>query len=390
MPLFSSADVSHMSRALQLAERGLYTTDPNPRVGCVLVKDGEVVGEGWHAVAGGPHAEVIALQQAGEAARGATAYVTLEPCCHHGKTPPCSDALIQAGVARVIAAMEDPNPRVAGQGLKQLEQAGIEVAAGLLQVQAESLNPGFVQRMRIGRPFVRSKLAMSVDGRTAMASGESKWITGAAARSDVQRMRARSSAIMSGIGTVLADDPSLTVRIETDEQGRASVAEGRKPGATAELAARQPLRVILDPHLSTPETARFLSQPGKSLIVTATEEPEVQERLERAGAEVVYLPNGSDAIDLHALMGLLAEREVNEVLLETGAILSGAVLRAGIIDELVIYMAPKLMGDGARGLFHTPGLDKLADAVSLDIRDVRAIGNDWRITARILPEEEVG
>ena len=387
MPSFSSADISYMSRALQLAERGLYTTDPNPRVGCVLVKDGKVVGEGWHAVAGGPHAEVVALQQAGEAARGATAYVTLEPCCHHGKTPPCSEALIQAGVVRVVAAMEDPNPRVAGEGMKQLQQAGIEAVSGLLQAQAEALNPGFVQRMRIGRPFVRSKLAMSVDGRTAMASGESKWITGEAARRDVQHLRARSSAIMSGIGTVLADDPSLTVRLD-EEQGRSSVVGGRTPGATlGEESPRQPLRVVLDPHLSTPENARFLTQPGKSLIVTATEEPELQERLEGAGAEVVYLPHGTDAIDLHALMRLLAEREINEVLLETGAILSGAVLRAGIIDELVIYMAPKLMGDGARGLFHTPGLDNLADAVSLDIQDVRAIGQDWRITAKVLTEE---
>lgn len=371
MTTFDAADTAFMSRALQLAERGLYTTDPNPRVGCVLVKDGEVVGEGWHAVAGGPHAEVVALQQAGAAARGATAYVTLEPCCHHGKTPPCSDALITAGVARVVAAMEDPNPRVAGQGLRQLQQAGIEVASGLLSAQAEALNPGFVQRMRIGRPFVRSKLAMSVDGRTAMASGESKWITGEAARRDVQHLRARSSAIMSGIGTILADDPSLTVR-----------------AGDGTLATRQPLRVILDPHLSTPESARFLGQPGRSLIATATREPEVQEQLEQAGAEVVYLPHGPDAIDLHALMRLLAEREINEVLLETGAILSGAVLHAGIIDELVIYMAPKLMGDSARGLFHMPGLDTLADAVALEIRDVRAIGQDWRITASVLPPDE--
>jgi len=370
MSSFSAADIRYMSRALQLAERGLYTTAPNPRVGCVLVKDERIVGEGWHALAGGPHAEIVALEQAGEAAYGATAYVTLEPCCHHGKTPPCSDALIAAGVTRVVAAMEDPNPRVAGQGMSQLQQAGIETASGLLAAQAEGLNPGFVQRMRIGRPFVRSKLAMSVDGRTAMASGESKWITGEAARHDVQHLRARSCAIMSGIGTVLADDPSLTVRLENGEQ---------RP--------RQPLRVILDPHLSTPESARFLRQPGVSLIVTATEEPELQQRLEQVGAEVIYLPHGPDAIDLHALMAVLAEREINEVLLETGAILSGAVLRAGLIDELVIYMAPKLMGDGARGLFHTPGLDKLADAVSLEIQDMRAVGQDWRITARVQSEE---
>ena len=366
---FSPADVQYMSRALQLAELGLNSTDPNPRVGCVLVRDGQVVGEGWHQMAGGPHAEPIALQQAGEAARGATAYVSLEPCCHHGKTPPCSDALIDAGVVRVVAAMLDPNPLVAGRGLQQLQEAGIEVASGLLAAQAEALNPGFVSRMRDGKPYVRCKLAMSLDGRTAMASGESKWITGSAARADVHRLRARSSAIMSGIGTILADDPSLTVRLDNDE-----------------LAPRQPLRVILDPHLSTPPTARFLSQPGQSLIVTACEEGGPRTALEAAGAEVVRLPQGADAIDLHALMSLLAERQINEVLLETGAILSGAVLHAGMIDELVIYMAPKLMGDGAKGLFHTPGLERLADAVSLDIQDIRAVGNDWRITARPLAE----
>lgn len=364
MAEFSTSDIAHMSRALQLAARGVHSTDPNPRVGCVLVRDDQVVGEGWHEVAGGPHAEVLALQQAGDAADGATAYVTLEPCCHHGKTPPCSEALLKAGVARVVAAMEDPNPQVAGKGLQQLREAGIEVAGGLLQAEAEALNPGFVQRMREQRPYLRCKLAMSLDGRTAMASGESQWITGEAARHDVHRLRARSSAIMSGIGTVLADDPSLTVR---------------EPDGT--LAPRQPLRVVLDPHLSTPTGARFLQQPGRSLIVTATEEPEVQQQLEQAGAEVIYLPHGADAIDLPGLMGELAAREVNEVLLETGAILSGAALRAGLIDELIVYMAPKLMGDGARGLFHTPGLESLADAVELEISDIRAVGRDWRITA---------
>jgi diaminohydroxyphosphoribosylaminopyrimidine deaminase / 5-amino-6-(5-phosphoribosylamino)uracil reductase len=366
MSEFSTTDASMMSRALQLAERGLCTTDPNPRVGCVLAVEGQVIAEGWHEVAGGPHAEIVALEKAGEMARGATAYVTLEPCCHEGKTAPCSDALITAGVARVVAAMEDPNPRVAGQGLQQLREAGIEVASGLLQAQAEALNPGFILRMRERRPLVRCKLAMSLDGRTAMASGESKWITGTAARKDVQRLRARSSAIMSGIGTILADNPSLTVR---DAEGT--------------VAERQPLRVVLDPHLSTPTDARFISQPGSSLIVTAVDEPELQEQLEQAGAEVVHLPNGNDSIDLHALMGVLATREINEVLLETGAILSGAALRAGIIDELVFYMAPKLMGDGARGLFHTPGLESLADAVQLSISDMRAVGDDWRITATI-------
>ncbi|MEJ2407244.1 MAG: bifunctional diaminohydroxyphosphoribosylaminopyrimidine deaminase/5-amino-6-(5-phosphoribosylamino)uracil reductase RibD [Candidatus Thiodiazotropha sp.] len=366
MPDFTPTDIAMMNRALQLAERGLYSTDPNPRVGCVLTKEGHIVGEGWHEVAGGPHAEIVALNQAGDVARGATAYVTLEPCCHHGRTPPCSEAMIKAGVSRVIAAMEDPNPKVAGQGLRQLADAGIDVASGLLSAQAELLNPGFVLRMREQRPYVRCKLAMSLDGRTAMASGESQWITGTAARHDVHRLRARSSAIMSGIGTILADDPSLTVRNPDDS-----------------LAIRQPMRVVLDPHLSTPVDARFLKQPGKSLIVTATEEAEVQELLEKAGAEVIYLPHGADAIDLRALMKVLAEREINEVMLETGAILSGAALRAGIIDELVIYMAPKLMGDGARGLFHTPGLQSLADAVELSIGDIRAVGDDWRINATV-------
>ena len=368
---FSSADRQYMAQALQLAALGLNSTDPNPRVGCVLVRDGHIVGEGWHEVAGGPHAEVVALRQAGEAARGATAYVSLEPCNHHGKTPPCSEALIAAGVARVVAAMDDPNPLVAGQGLERLRQAGIAVASGLLSDEAEALNPGFAQRMRIGKPLVRCKLAMSLDGRTAMASGESKWITGTAARADVHRLRARSSAIMSGIGTILADDPSLTVRLEDDV-----------------LAPRQPLRVILDPHLSTPADACFLSQPGRSLIVTACQEGGPRVLLERAGAEVVYLPGGPDAIDLHALMSMLAERQINEILLETGAILSGALLHAGIIDELVIYMAAKIMGDSAKGLFHTPGLDRLADAVPLQIDDIRAIGEDWRITARPLPDTQ--
>lgn len=366
---FSPEDIQYMAGALQLAELGMNGTDPNPRVGCVLVREGTIVGEGWHQQAGGAHAEIHALQQAGELARGATAYVSLEPCCHHGKTPPCSEALIEAGVTRVVAAMLDPNPLVAGQGLAQLQQAGIEVASGLLASQAEALNPGFVSRMREGKPYVRCKLAMSLDGRTAMASGESKWITGAAARADVHRLRARSSAIMSGIGTILADDPSLTVRLENDQ-----------------LAARQPLRVILDPHLSTPTTARFLTQPGQSLIVTTCEDSAPRALLEQAGAEVVQLPQGPDAIDLHALMDLLAQREINEVLLETGAILSGALLHAGIIDEIIVYMAPKLMGDGAKGLFHTPGLEQLADAVELDILDIRAVGRDWRIRARPLPE----
>lgn len=364
MTSFTTADHRFMAHALQLAERGLYTTSPNPRVGCVLVQGGEIVGEGWHEFAGGPHAEVNALRMAGERAYGATAYVTLEPCCHHGRTPPCSDALIAAGVSRVVVAMEDPNPQVAGKGLEQLRHAGIEVASGVLTAQAEALNPGFVMRMREGRPFIRSKLAMSLDGRTAMASGESKWITGPAAREDVQRLRARSSAIITGIGTVLADDPQLNVRLEG--------------------VSHQPLRVVLDPHLSTPASAQIVKTPGKTLIVTASDDKGPRQVLEAAGAEVVVLAErADDTIDLAALMALLAEREINEALLETGAILSGAMLHAGLIDELIVYMAPILMGDGARGLFHTPGLEAMADVVPLAISDIRAVGEDWRITARI-------
>lgn len=364
MTTFTVDDQRFMARALQLAERGLFTTAPNPRVGCVLVSNGEIVGEGWHEFAGGPHAEIHALHMAGERARGATAYVTLEPCCHHGRTPPCSDALIAAGVSRVVAAMEDPNPKVAGNGLAQLRQAGIVVESGLLASQAELLNPGFVMRMREGRPFVRCKLAMSVDGRTAMASGESKWITGPSAREDVQRLRARSSAIITGIGTVLADDPQLNVRLEG--------------------VRHQPLRVVLDPHLSTPPTAQIVTTPGKTLIVTACHSKAPRQALEAAGAEVAVLPEHvGDTIDLAALMVLLAEREINEVLLETGATLSGAMLHEGLIDELIVYMAPILMGNRARGLFHTPGLEAMADVVPLAICDIRAVGEDWRITARI-------
>lgn len=368
---FSATDHQWMARALELACRGLYTTDPNPRVGCVLVKGDEVVGEGWHERAGEAHAEINALKMAGERARGATAYVTLEPCSHHGKTPPCSEALIAAGIGRVVAAMEDPNPQVAGSGLRQIAAAGIATASGLMSREAEALNPGFIQRMRHGRPFLRSKLAMSLDGRTAMASGESKWITGSAAREDVQRLRARSSAIVTGIGTVLADDPSLTVRL-----------------ATLGDAPRQPMRVVLDPHLSMPLDARMLALPGRTLIITACPEDDpdndaIREQLQARGAEVVSLPNGHDSIDLAAAMALLGRLEVNEVLLETGATLSGAVLRAGLIDELVIYMAPKLMGDGARGLFRLPGLDTMDATIGLTIADVRAVGDDWRITATV-------
>ncbi len=359
----SAIDYQFMSQALQLARKGLYTTDPNPRVGCIIVKDGEVVGEGWHERAGEPHAEVHALHAAGNKAAGATVYVTLEPCCHHGKTPPCSEALIEAQIARVVVAMQDPHSRVAGQGLQQLREAGIEVATGILEAQAQALNPGFIKRMQTGRPYVRSKLAMSLDGRTAMASGESKWITSEAARQDVQRLRARSSAIVTGVGTVLADDPNMTVRLENTE--------------------RQPLRVVVDTHLSMPVTARMLQQPGRTLVMTCSEDDAAREALEQAGAEVTRLPFSRDTVDMPAVLDTLGEMEVNEVLVETGATLSGAMLQAGLIDELIIYMAPILMGDDARGLFRLPGLASMEQKIGLEITDIRAVGKDWRVTARV-------
>jgi len=360
---FTADDARYMARALELAQRGLYTTDPNPRVGCVLVREGEVVGEGWHERAGQAHAEVNALRAAGERARGSTAYVTLEPCCHHGRTPPCSRALMDAGVARVVAAMTDPNPRVARQGVTELERAGIQVDLGLMQEQAARLNPGFVRRMTRGRPLVRVKLAVSLDGRTALDTGESQWITGDAAREDVQRWRARSSAILTGIGTVLADNPSLNVR--------------------AFDIGRQPMRVVIDGRLSMRPEARLLKLPGKTLVVTAEDDSEAAEPLLAAGAEVMVLRAGPGQVDFSGLMHDLAEREVNEVLVEAGATICGALLQAGVVDELLLYMAPHLLGSTARGMFNLPPLASMQDRIGIEIQDICAVGQDWRILARV-------
>ncbi len=363
MTAFTPEEVRHMAHALTLARRGFYTTDPNPRVGCVIVRDGRTVGAGWHERAGEAHAEVHALKAAGDLARGATAYVSLEPCCHAGRTPPCTQALIKAGIARVIAAMPDPNPKVAGQGIAELERAGIRVDVGLLQPEAERLNPGFIRRMTHDRPYVRVKLAVSLDGRTGLANGESKWITGEAARADVQRLRARSSAILTGVGTVLADDPSLTVR-DID-------------------IGRQPLRVVLDGYLSMRPEARLLKLPGKTLVVTAVDDDTDAEPLLAAGAEVLVMPEGPGQVSLRGLMQDLSGREVNEVLVEAGATVCGALLEAGVVDELVIYLAPHLLGSGARGMFNIPELSAMQDRVELEIDDVRAVGKDWRIVARV-------
>jgi len=375
----NAADHRYMARALRLAERGLYTTHPNPRVGCVLVKNDRVIGEGWHRRAGEPHAERLALAAAGEAARGATAYVTLEPCCHHGRTPPCTDALIESGVTRLVAAMEDPNPRVAGQGFQRLREAGIEGHGGVLQAQAEALNPGFIKRIREGLPYLRVKLAMSMDGRTAMASGESQWISSEASRRDVQRLRARSSAILTGIGTVLADDPSMNVRLDPGDLA------GMEEGDTV----YQPVRVVLDARLNMPAESRMLTLPGQTVVLCADEDPVHAARLEAAGAHVVPLPGDERGVDLRAALEYLAEQEVNEVLLEAGATLAGSALQSSLVDEIWLYMAPHLMGDAARGLFHLPGLERMAQRIPLEIADLRRIGPDVRFILRPLRQTEI-
>lgn len=360
---FSAADACYMARALKLATRGLYTTDPNPRVGCVIVKNGTVVGEGWHVCAGQPHAEALALQQAGGRARGADVYVTLEPCDHFGRTPPCADALVRAGVRRVVAAMRDPNHLTDGKGFETLRGAGIEVSTGLLEDRAQALNPGFVSRLTRGRPYVRLKVGASLDGRTALASGESRWITGEAARADVQTLRARSSAVITGIGTVLADDPELTVR--------------------AFDIGRQPLRVVADSNLRTPAQAKILRRPGRALIVTTSGDSHRADTLVAAGAEVARLRGGKGGVNLAQLLSFLAKFEVNEVLVEAGASLAGAFLTAGLVDELVIYFAPAFLGDAGRGMFRLPMIAALAQRLEVTITDTRAVGDDWRITARI-------
>lgn len=358
-----AADHRYMARALQLAERGLYTTDPNPRVGCVLVRNGRIVGEGWHRRVGEAHAEIEALRFADGRTSGATAYVTLEPCCHHGKTPPCTEALVAAGVVRVVAAMEDPNPRVAGKGLAALRTAGIRTECGLLGEAAAALNPGFCRRMRGERGLVRSKLAMSLDGRTALANGESRWITGEAARLDVHRLRARSSAIVTGVDTVLADDPSLTARLDTDDE------------------VLQPVRIVLDSHLRTPVTARVLAQPGRTVILTTSESGERICALSLAGAEVHVLAarEGSGRVDLRALAQYLALNEYNEVMVEAGATLNGALLQAGLVDEWVVYMAPCVLGSGARGILDFGPLHRIGDRPEMRISEVRHVGPDLRI-----------
>ncbi len=369
---FLPEDYGFMSRALQLAAQGLYTTTPNPRVGCVLVKDGVVIGAGWHESTGQPHAEINALSdsftkvgaggtaQGGLAVtKGATAYVTLEPCSHHGRTPPCTNALIRAGVTRVVAAMQDPNPLVAGQGLAQLASAGIAVSSGLMETEARALNIGFVSRMTRGRPWLRLKVAISLDGKTALNNGVSQWITGPDARRDAHAWRARSCAVLTGFGTVRDDDPRLTVR---------------------EVATpRQPRPIVVDSRLETPLTAKLLA--GGALIFAARPDTEKTSRLTARGAEVVVLPNPAGKVDLSAMLQELGRRGYNEVLVEAGAKLNASLLREGLVDELLIYQAPVLLGDKARGMADLPELMELAGARRLAITDRRMVGTDQRILA---------
>jgi diaminohydroxyphosphoribosylaminopyrimidine deaminase/5-amino-6-(5-phosphoribosylamino)uracil reductase len=365
---WSDADRGYMSRALQLAAKGLYTTHPNPRVGCVLVKEGQIVGEGYHLRAGEGHAEVNALAQAGENAKGSTAYVTLEPCSHFGRTPPCAVGLIDAGVTKVIAAMVDPNPQVAGRGLEMLRAQGIETSAGLLETEAKALNPGFIKRMETGLPQVRIKMASSLDGRTAMASGESQWITGPDARGDVQKLRAQSSAIVTGIESILLDDPSLTVR----------EAELDLPNAS-EIVKQQPLRVVLDSSLRMPVDAKILKQPGRTLIATCSDDRLKKEKLESGGAQIIVLPSEEGRVPLRALLKWLADEEqCNELLVETGATLAGEFIKQGLADEIQLYMAMKLLGSDARPVFTLP-LSKMSEQVELRQIDSCMLGDDLKL-----------
>lgn len=370
----AGGDRCYMARALQLAEKGLYTTDPNPRVGCVLVKDGEIVGEGWHRRVGGPHAEVEALRAANGRTVGATAYVTLEPCCHHGKTPPCTEALITAGVERVVAAMEDPDPRVGGKGLAALRTAGIVTECGLLAESAKALNPGFCSRMQRGKPFIRSKLAISLDGRTALASGESRWITSDDARRDAHRWRARSAAIVTGIDTVLADDPSLTARLDRCDE------------------VLQPVRIVLDSQLRMPITAKLLRQEGRTVIVTLAADEERVRELSDAGAEVHVMESaaGSARVPLDALAHYLARNEYNEVLVEAGSTLNGAFLQSGLVDEWIAYLAPCVLGDTARGVFSIAPLNRMDQRWQMRIHDIRHLGRDVRLRLGQVPRPAQG
>ncbi|MGC1507565.1 bifunctional diaminohydroxyphosphoribosylaminopyrimidine deaminase/5-amino-6-(5-phosphoribosylamino)uracil reductase RibD [Ketobacter sp. MCCC 1A13808] len=392
--LFNAADHRFMAEAIRLAWRGLYTTHPNPRVGCVLVNNGQIVGRGWHQTAGQGHAEVNAIADAaarGFDIKGATAYVSLEPCSHQGKTPPCANALIDAGVGKVISAMQDPNPLVSGRGHHMLQAGGIETACGLLQSQAEQINPGFNKRMRLGRPRVMVKSAMSMDGRTAMASGESQWITSAASRADVQRLRARVQAIVTGVETVIADNPAMTVRPQSWPQALDGDSQWSGWCWPQGVNPVQPLRVVLDSTLRTPVDAAILRQPGATLILCRELDAGKAIALEMAGAEVMQMP-GQDkkqGIHLDAVLELLAQRQVNDVLVEAGSQLAGNFIDQGLTDEWICYVAPMLMGSSARPVLALPAIDTMAQArdlsSNLQLKASRSVGQDIRMTYLAVP-----
>lgn len=365
---YSDQDHRFMTRALRLASLGMYTTDPNPRVGCVVVNNGEIVGEGWHKRAGGAHAEVEALQMAGQYAKGAIAYVTLEPCCYHGKTPPCTAALIEAGITKVMSAMDDPNPKVSRKGMAILTSHGIEVRCGLLESEAQKLNRGFYSRMVCGKPYIFTKLAASLDGRTGTASGESQWITGEYARTDVHRLRARSGAIVTGIGTVIADNPSMNARFDDPA-----------------VEISQPIRVVVDSKLRMPEKAKMLSIPGRTLIATsAAAEGEKVKRFEASGCELIKLPSAANGrVSLTALIEYLSQIGINEVMVEAGGTLNGALLDEGLIDEMIVYMGPCILGNNGRGMFGLPGMERLEDKILLDLVETRQIGKDLRLRLQV-------
>lgn len=365
MSTFSLSDVQYMTKALALANAGLYTTSPNPRVGCVIVSNNKIIGQGAHLKAGEPHAEVLALREAGNVSLGATAYVTLEPCSHFGKTPPCADALIQAGIMRVVIAMQDPNPLVAGQGMARLATQGLQVEVGCMEAEARALNKGFIKRMSYGMPYVRSKIAASLDGKTALKNGKSQWITGEAARQDVQHWRAQSCAVVTGIGTVLADNPRLNVRLPEVQ--------------------RQPLRVIVDSDLQIPLDTHLLQNINAQqlvMIVYAQDKSHRAEALQATGATLLLLPTHDGAkVDLNALLARLALQGLNEVLLEAGRGLNTAFLQADLIDEFILYYAPKFMGHDAQGMFNLPEITHMSTVPSLTIADVTMVGQDIRLLA---------
>lgn len=357
-----SDDFLFMARALRLAEKGMYTTTPNPRVGCVIVRDGRMVAEGWHEKAGSAHAEVAALERAGGAARNATVYVTLEPCSHQGRTPPCADALIRAGVGRVVVAMRDPNPMVSGAGIQRLRDAGIAVECGVLEAQARELNIGYVSRMTRGKPWMRVKIASGLDGKTALENGASQWITSAQARRDAHRWRARSCAIMTGIGTLTDDDPRLTVR------------EVQTP--------RQPLRIVVDSRLRVAPGSKIFAGGGVLFATASSDEAQIA-RITGLGAEVLVLPDQQGKVDLQRLVAELASRGINEVLVEAGINLHTALLRAGVVDELLLYYAPKLLGARGRGMFDLGDLTSMDEVLELDVTEMRQVGPDIRLRARL-------